>query len=100
MLSTKDFVEKVTRCDLLNHVPYSIGYLINTVFFSIGLDKTENVLYSKVMNRFAFSSKAKHIEYGLQRSTAQKTDLISFVSNQFRQLSRKNLKIPIQLYQL
>ncbi len=30
----------------------------------------------------------------------QKKDLLSFVSNQFKQLVKKNLQMPIQLYQL
>jgi hypothetical protein len=30
----------------------------------------------------------------------QKKDLLSFVSNQFKQLVKKNLQMPIKLYQL
>jgi len=30
----------------------------------------------------------------------QKKDLLGFVSNQFKQLVKKNLQVPIKLYQL
>lgn len=34
------------------------------------------------------------------REITSKKELISFVSNQFKQLAKKNLKVPIQLYHL
>jgi hypothetical protein len=35
-----------------------------------------------------------------EKETSGKKELIDFVASQFKQLAKKNLKIPIQLYHL
>lgn len=56
------------------------------------------MLYSKDMNRFIVSQKPKINEVSKRVSNTK--DFISFVANEFKKLSKKNLRVPIQLYQL
>jgi len=63
----------------------------------IGLDKYHRVLYIWIMKKIVFSQKPKSNTY---KVSTTKGELISFVADQFRRLTKKNLKIPIQLYHL
>jgi len=50
------------------------------------------------MKRINFSIKQK-FDYKEIKKT-NKNDLIQFVANQFKNLTKKNLRVPIQLYHL
>lgn len=76
---------------------FNIGYLIEMVYFSIGLDKEVGILYIYNM--------VKYITYnGVRKQTksllTSKREFIQFVGNQFKQLTRKNLGLPMKLYHL
>jgi hypothetical protein len=62
------------------------------------LTKAISLLYSKDMNRFIVSQKPKINENSKKISNTK--DFISFVANEFKKLSKRNLRVPIQLYQL
>jgi len=50
------------------------------------------------MNRFIVSQKAKINEDS--KKVSNKKDFINFVANEFKKLTKKNLRVPIQLYNL
>lgn len=50
------------------------------------------------MNKIVFSQKPKTNPYKVEAQT--KGELISFVADQFKKLTKKNLRIPITLYHL
>lgn len=50
------------------------------------------------MNQNVLTSKS-NLSAG-KRKTVQRNDLVKFVANQFKQLAKKNLKAPFQLYNL
>lgn len=62
--------------------------------FSIGLDKVIFFIYTPIMKINLRSHSA-----GSSKKTMRK-DFIEFVADQFKQLSKKNIRIPIKLYQL
>jgi len=66
--------------------------------FSIGLDKLFLIVYILIMVDGVLSRKAKSISK--TNLADQKKDLLSFVNKQFRMLVKKNLQMPIKLYQL
>lgn len=50
------------------------------------------------MNKNVFTKKAQYSHESAINNS--KNELISFVANQFKQLAKKHLRIPIQLYHL
>ncbi len=60
------------------------------MYFSIGLDKKKQISYIKLMVKIKLVQEVK----------AQKKDLIEFAKNQFRFLLKRNLSIPVKLFQL
>lgn len=75
-----------------------IGYLIALTIFSIGLDKVYLILYIRIMYLNVFTGKAK-IKKSVDNRSAN-SELFIFVSEQFKKLAKKNLRVPIKLYQL
>jgi len=79
-------------------VSTTTGYPIGNEYFSIGLDNWKRVVYTKGMAAYIFTKERKRT---VKLSTNQdKKDLIQFVAKQFKQLSQKNLRIPVRLYHL
>jgi hypothetical protein len=68
------------------------------MFFSMGLDKWKVIVYIKFMkiNIFSIGSKPKRPD----SHDVKNNDLMDFVSQQFKLLSKKNLRVPIKLYHL
>ena len=64
----------------------------------IGLDKYHRVIYIWVMKKIIVPQKPKTNPYR-ERARSQ-NELIDFVADQFKKLTKKNLRIPIQLYHL
>jgi len=61
---------------------------------SIGLDKVKCVVYS------VFMQNNQKVFFILKRSAETKKEAVNFVKNQFKQLIKKNLSIPVTLYHL
>jgi len=97
-LSTKYFLILSERQVEKKGAIYSIGYLIELPFFSIGLDKVKRLFYSLVMSLKLFFSNA--VLRRKVNSFSEKKDFINFVAQQFKQLSKRNLRVPIKLYHL
>jgi len=68
----------------------------------MGLDKWKMIVYIKFMkmNIFSIGSKSGSKSKRPDSHENKNNDLIDFVSQQFKQLSRKNLRVPIKLYHL
>lgn len=64
----------------------------------IGLDKCLRFIYIWIMKKIIVSQKPKTNPYR-DRATS-KNELIGFVAKEFKKLTKKNLRIPIQLYHL
>lgn len=68
------------------------------MIYSIGLDKIKPILYISDMKSQAIymqtdKSQDKH-------ELSQKNEFIRFVGGQFKQLTRRNLGLPMKLYHL
>ena len=50
------------------------------------------------MNKIAFGKNA--VKNPLKKETKTTVEFAGFVADQFRKLTKKNLRIPVQLYQL
>lgn len=67
-------------------------------YFSIGLDKQMVLLYSFDMKLQTFS---RHVgELKRLASRGEKKELTRFVADQFKQLKKKNLRVPVTLFHL
>ncbi|OGK18893.1 hypothetical protein A3G67_01675 [Candidatus Roizmanbacteria bacterium RIFCSPLOWO2_12_FULL_40_12] len=74
-----------------------MGYLIERIGFSIGLDKLIFILYSNGMKLNKPLQKAK-VMIG---SKELKTDeAAAFAASEFQQLKRRKLSIPVKLFHL
>ncbi len=91
-------MEDKRRSHRPNTAVYYIGYLIEYEYFSIGLDKIIPLVYIKNMKFNVFSRKVELKKNKL--GMVDKGDLVAFVFNQFKELSKKNLNVPIKLYHL
>lgn len=76
----------------------NIGHLIVDGYISIGLDNSKHLIYSRDMNLFEVSVQAKLVQD--QRTKKDNRIFVRFVKDQFKELSRKNLGLPMKLYHL
>ena len=77
---------------------YTTGYLIVILEYYIGLDKQGFLVYIKDMAIKILFEKSK-FQNKIQ-GRFDKKEFVKFVSNQFKEISNKNLKIPVTLFHL
>jgi len=68
------------------------------MYFSIGLDKTNEVLYIVFMKQQKISFTLPRVQQKL--SFKYDNEFVKFVGDQFKQLTRRHLGIPVKLYHL
>ena len=64
---------------------------------SIGLDKNYRVVYHGFMLKVTLDEKNK--DYA-KKKAFNRVEFVGFVADQFRKLTKKNLRVPITLYHL
>lgn len=68
------------------------------MYFSIGLDKKAGIVYHRNMkNQQIYVRMDKTFP---KRKEGRNVEFIEFVGNQFKQLTRRNLGLPMKLYNL
>ncbi len=65
---------------------------------SIGLDKYSILIYSYIMTQL--KAAFDRIKLVHRNEKGREKDFINFVGNQFKQLNRRNLGLPMKLYHL
>lgn len=68
------------------------------MIFSIGLDKKNMIVYHHNMKDTKIYVRMDKSAF--KKRSGQNLEFIEFVGNQFRQLTRKNLGLPMKLYHL